>query len=253
MSDGPYDVNFCFPVRELENGKIKLTPFIPLTHADLLFQGCADHPELFQCLPFGPYDSASDLTKDLIEGRIGSNPSMILYAIIDKTRSPHPTPASPSHAPSQVGFAGVIGYLNTCPIHLKTEIGFIIVLPPFQRTHVTTNAVGLLLQYALNLPSTSDSVSFPGLGLRRVQWQANELNAKSIRVAERMGFKMEGILRWDRVLPGGKGKPTNGIEPRANDLKPGMGGRHTAILSICWDDWENGGREEVSRMMARQS
>lgn len=28
VSDGPYDVNFCFPVRELENSKIKLTPFI---------------------------------------------------------------------------------------------------------------------------------------------------------------------------------------------------------------------------------
>ena len=126
---------------------------------------------------------------------------MILYAIIDKTRSPHPTSASLSHAPSQVNFAGVLGYLNSCPIHLKTEIGFLIVLPPFQRTHVTTNAVGLLLLYALNLPSISDSVPFPGLGLRRVQWQTNELNAKSIRAAERMGLKMEGILRWDRVLP----------------------------------------------------
>ena len=25
--NGPYDVNFCFPVRELENSRVKLTPF----------------------------------------------------------------------------------------------------------------------------------------------------------------------------------------------------------------------------------
>ena len=192
----------------------------------------------------------SDLTKGLIEGRIGPDPSMILYAIIDKTRSPHPASTASSHMPSQADFAGIAGYLNTEPMHFKTEIGFIIVLPSFQRTHVTTNTVGLLMQYALELPSSS---FFPGLGLRRVQWQTNALNTKSIRAAERMGFKMEGILRWDRVLPGGKGKPHNGIELRANDPKPGAPGRDTAMLSICWEDWENGGREKVLKLMARQS
>jgi hypothetical protein len=31
----PFDVNFCFPVRELENDKIKLTPYIVCTfHLD---------------------------------------------------------------------------------------------------------------------------------------------------------------------------------------------------------------------------
>ncbi|KAL4066620.1 acyl-CoA N-acyltransferase [Scleroderma citrinum] len=252
MEDKPYDVNFCFPVRDLENGRVKLTPLVPSIHADLLFQGCADHPELFQYLPFGPYGSASDFTEGLIEGRIHPSPSMVLYAIIDKTRCPDTTLTSLPHAPSRVNFAGMIGYLNTCPINLKTEIGFIMVFPPFQRTHVATNAVGLLLQYALDPPSSSDNVRSHGLGLRRVQWQTNELNTQSIRTAERMGFKFEGILRWDRVLPSGKGKLGNGVQLRADDPKPGMVGRHTVILSICWDDWENGGREEALRIMARQ-
>ncbi|KAG6333477.1 hypothetical protein ID866_5614 [Astraeus odoratus] len=250
-----FNANFCFPVKELESDRVKLTPFIdygsanlqPSAHADLFFQGLAAHPELFQFLPFGPYGSAAELTRDLIAGRIAPDPSMVLYAIIDKARSPLHSSSLPS--PSQVDFAGTIGYLNTCPTHLKTEIGFIIVLPPFQRSHVTTNAIGLLLQYALNSPS--DSGEFPGLGLRRVQWQANELNLRSIRVAERMGFKREGTLRWDRVLPSGKGKPGNGAQIREGDPKPGTLGRHTVMLAICWDDWEEGGKGEVLRMMAR--
>ena len=31
MSPGPYDFNFCFPVRDLESDRVKLTPFIVST------------------------------------------------------------------------------------------------------------------------------------------------------------------------------------------------------------------------------
>lgn len=172
---------------------------------------------------------------------------MILYAILNKTRS-HPTVNDGTDAPpSSADFAGTIGYLHGSPTNLSIEVGFIIVLPPFQRTHVTTNAVGLLLRYALDLPTASP----PGLGLRRVQWQASERNQASIRVAERMGFKREARLRWDRVFIGGRGKVGNGEDIREGDPKPGTLGRHTVLLAICWDDWENGWREQVTRLMDR--
>jgi len=153
-----------------------------------------------------------------------------------------------------------MGFLNTSPANLSTEVGFAIILPPFQRTHVTSNAIGLLLQYALDPPSDSSdgdgSISFGreqrggrgGLGLRRVQWQANSLNTASIRAAERMGFKHEAVLRWDRVLREGreKGKVGNGREV-SDDI-----GRDTIMLSLCWDDWEGGGREKVLGVMERR-
>ena len=167
---------------------------------------------------------------------------MILYAILDKTRSP-PTNASPSSA----NFAGTIGYLHGSPTNLSIEIGFIIILPPFQRTHVTTNAVALLLRYALDLPTASTA----GLGLRRVQWQTSEQNEPSIRVVERMGFKREALLRWDRVFVGGQGKVGNGEDIREGDPQPGTLGRHTVMFAICWDDWENGCREQVTQLMNR--
>jgi RimJ/RimL family protein N-acetyltransferase len=91
------------------------------------------------------------------------------------------------------------------------------------------------------------------LGLRRIVWQANYLNQGSVRLAQRMGFLTEGILRWDRVLPLGKPADTgNGKPEREGDPRAGCMGRDTIILGLCWDDWENGGREKVESEMARR-
>jgi len=166
------------------------------------------------------------------------DPGVVLFAVIDKTK-----PASA--ADPQGALAGIMCYMNTSSVNLCTEIA-ITILPPFQRTHVTSNAVGLLLQYALEPPSRS------GLGLRRVQWQCSSMNAPSNRTAERMGFKKEGVMKWHRVYPEGKdkGKVHNGREfPRHGEQDYA---RDTVIYSQCWDDWEQGGRENVQAIMDRQ-
>ena len=122
-----------------------------------------------------------------------------------------------------------------------------IVLQEFQRTHVASNAIGLLLQYALD-PAEKD-----GLGLRRVQWECASENGPSMRVAERMGFVKEGVLRWhvvhwDGVARGKvgnrRGLPKGGGE---GDL-----GRDTVIYGLCWDYWEGGERERVQAIMDRR-
>jgi hypothetical protein len=137
-------------------------------------------------------------------------------------------------------------------------IGPVIILPSAQRSHVTTHAVGLLLQYALNLPSDP---MLPGLGLRRVEWAAESGNIRSIATAKRLGFQMEGTLRWQWILPdtvqenvGQKFErkmvdDEKGGDP-AKDVPVGKG-RHEVYLSICWDDWERGGRETLRTQMAR--
>ncbi|OJA16334.1 hypothetical protein AZE42_06577 [Rhizopogon vesiculosus] len=238
-STAAYNVNFCFPVCELESDRIKLVPFIPDLHVDLYFQGSAAHPELYDFTSFGPFSDVSDFD-ELIHNSIGSD-TAVLYAIIDKTR----TSTDSSSKLTSANFAGVIGYLNTSPVHLSTELGPVLTLPPFQRTHVTTNAIGLLLQYALDLPPH-------GLGLRRVQWQTNRLNIKSISAAQKMGFKLEAILRWDRVLPASKAIASNGGRVREGDPRPGTVGNDTAMLALCWDDWESE-RARVLQAMDRRS
>ena len=255
----PFDVNFCFPIRQLENDRIKLTPYIvrnppstssiilivsyqPSIHTPPFFALSSPHPELYTHLPFGPFSSSLAFDQYLAS-RIHPDPALVLFAIIDKTRS-----ADQLNTDKDGALAGVIGFLNSSPQNLSTEIGFVIITPPFQRTHVTSNAVGLLLLYTLNLPGDG------GLGLRRVQWQTNSANAASVGVAERMGFRKEGLLRWDRVLHSGleKGKIGNGrIMPRTDGNENDIG-RDTIMLSLCWDDWEDGGREKVKILMDRR-
>ncbi|KAK7016911.1 acyl-CoA N-acyltransferase [Favolaschia claudopus] len=228
------EVNFHFPVsiEKLQNERVKLVPFVPEKHADSFFAIAGNHPELFDYMPFGPFSSAEDFVSTFVEHRILPDPAQILFAVFDTSTA----------SPPQL--AGTIGLLDTSPVNLSTEIGFVITLPAFQRTHITTNAVGLLLHWTLDSPSAG------GLGLRRVAWKANSLNSRSIRAAERLGFRKEGVLRWDRVLSVGKTEGKS-ISVRSEDPKPKCLGRDTTLLSLCWDDWEAGGWKSVDEMMLR--
>jgi RimJ/RimL family protein N-acetyltransferase len=182
----------------------------------------------------GPFTTAADFVATLITARIQPDPGNVLFAVFDKTAADAPQ------------LAGIIGFLETSAVHLCTEIGFVITLPRFQRAHVTSNAAGLLLRFALEPPAAG------GLGLRRVAWTANIHNAGSIRVAERLGFRREGVLRWERVLPTSRTEDVgNGGGARAGDPKHGCLERDTLLLSLCWDDWEGGAGEAVNAIMQR--
>ncbi|KAJ6516902.1 acyl-CoA N-acyltransferase [Mycena vitilis] len=230
----PYDPNFCFSVPpSLQNDRVRLVPFVPSEHADAFFAVAGPHPELFTYFPWGPFTTASDFVSTLIEERIQPARGMLLFAVFDITTTGAPQ------------LAGTIGLLDTSTANLSSEIGFVLTLPQFQRTHVTTNAAGLLLHWTLDGPTEG------GLGLRRVAWKANANNARSVRAAERLGFRREALLRWDRVLPEWKKESGNGGSVRAGDSKPGCVGRDTVVLSLCWDDWESGARESVNMLMQR--
>lgn len=89
------------------------------------------------------------------------------------------------------------------------------------------------------------------LGLRRVQWIAHSENEASVNAATRMGFRVEGVLRWHRVIGdaerrgkiGGR-EVQDGGYGRVEDR-----GRDSVFLSVCWDDWVAGGRERVRELM----
>ncbi|GLB42674.1 putative acetyltransferase (GNAT) domain containing protein [Lyophyllum shimeji] len=229
-----YGANFCFPAKDLESDRVKLTPFLPSKHADAFY--AIPRPS-YDYLPFGPFDTVDEFISDFLEARIHAEQSCMLFAVYDKTKASETGKADGA-------LAGAIGFCNASASNLAAEIAFVLISPKFQRTHVTSNAIGLLLHYALDLPEAG------GLALRRVVWQASPLNEPSLKAAERMGFKREGYLRWVYVMP--EGKPIgNGRERRAGDPKPHLLGRDAIILSLCWDDWENGARRRVDAIMAR--
>ncbi|KAI0041553.1 acyl-CoA N-acyltransferase [Auriscalpium vulgare] len=217
----PYDVNFVFPIHlsTLRSARVELTPFIPALHAAPLVAQLVAAPALQRWT--GSAFSTLPEVLTYVECFKRADPNAMIFAVHDR----------PSRA-----LAGIIGLVRTSAPNLCTEIGPVIIFPAFQGTYVGANAVGLMLNYCLELPTASP----PGLGLRRVQWTTNPINTPSVRAAQRLGFKMEGTMRWAVVLPDGK----EGDQPRDGD-PAGKPGNDSVLLAICADDWETGGREEA--------
>jgi RimJ/RimL family protein N-acetyltransferase len=231
----PYDINWMLPLHEatLESDRVKLTPFIPSLHARAYAEKLKTDPDLLRGFPFDL--STIDEILNQTELLIRRSPQCILFAIIDKARGD--------------ALAGTVSLVNATPEHLRAEIAWLVVFPEFRRSYVTDNAVGLLLNYCLELPDPPPGRR-GGLGFRRVEWAGHTENQPSLRVAKRMGFKEECVSRWTWVLPEvaeGNGLPVRGGDPMS--AKPG---RHSVIFSFCADDWESGGREHVQQMIGRQ-
>ena len=230
----PYDINWAFPLYEeaLESERVKLTPFIPSLHAREYAAQVSAKPDLHRYYPFAL--SSLDEILTAVELRARREPTWLLFAIIDKARDG--------------AMAGVIGLLDTSAHNLSVEIGWVVVFPAFQRTYVTSNAVGILLRYSLELPSPDSGRG--GLGFRRVQWTAHAKNEPSHAVARRMGMKEECVVRWALVME--EGAEGHGIALRDGDPLGTRPGRHNMVFSLCADDWENGGREHVLGVMSRK-
>ena len=233
--DEPYDLNSSIPVTPLlETERVQLVPFIPAIHAEIFYGAFAkDATTISKYLP----GSWSNITESLhfVEAFIRRDPTRTLFAIIDKTK-----PSTDVRVP--VGrIAGIIGWLYGSMRNRSLEIGPVIVLPEFQRTFVSANAIGLLLRYVLDVPASG------GLGFRRVAWSAHPHNEASIAAAQKMGFVKEGVLRYWVDLPPGR-------EAYAVELEGGREGGNDGdivLLSLCWDTWVSGARDVVVERMAR--
>lgn len=231
--DEPYDLNSSIPVPPLlETERVQLVPFIPAIHAEIFNDAFAkDAAAISKYLP-GSWNNITEFLR-LVEGVIRRDPTGTLFAIIDKTKPP-----TDARVPTG-RVAGIIGWLYGSTRNRSLEMGPVIVLPEFQRTFVSANAIGLLLQYVLDAPAAG------GLGFRRVAWSSNPLNEASITAAEKMGLVKEGVLQWWWVLPPGKeGYPVDEGRGEGN-------GRGSVLLSLCWDRWVSGVRDAVVARMAR--
>jgi RimJ/RimL family protein N-acetyltransferase len=80
-------------------------------------------------------------------------------------------------------------YMDIHPIDGVIEIGGIWFAPNLQRTRAATEALFLLLAYALD-----------GLRYRRMQWRCNSLNTKSRNAARRLGFRFEGVFYNHQIV-----------------------------------------------------
>ncbi|RSH91026.1 hypothetical protein EHS25_010202 [Saitozyma podzolica] len=231
-----YDYNFVFPVKLLSSDRVELRPFVPSVHAQLLYDGIAKYPEVTRWLPMqdGSFSDVLALAETMRR-----NPATLMHAIYTDA----PGPDTPKTDPKDYVFAGVMSCINASYDDMTAEPGYIIILPPFQRTHVLTHAAGTLMHRIL------DPESLGGLGLRRCQWYTTTLNEASQRASLRLGYTYEGTQRAAKVLPLGK----EGIRPgRKGDYKQEHMTRDTWGASIIWEEWEEKVRDHVDALMARR-
>lgn len=166
------------PQRKILHGDYcTLEPLDPARHASDLFAASHGQPEqerIWDYLPAGPFPDFASFEQWIAAGASSSDP--LFYAIRDRATG---------------RTTGMASYLNIVPDNGSIEIGHIMFGSPLQKTPAATEALFLLMDYALT-----------ELGYRRLEWKCNALNAPSRKAANRLGFRYEGTFYQHRIVKG---------------------------------------------------
>lgn len=120
----------------------------------------------------------SDMARE-IERRLGlhADGRMLPFTVIDRARN---TPV------------GMTTYMNIDAVHDRVEIGSTWLSASAQRTAINTECKRMLLAHA-----------FETLGCIAVEFRTHALNTASRRAIERLGAKLDGMLRHHQRMPNG--------------------------------------------------
>jgi RimJ/RimL family protein N-acetyltransferase len=166
------------PARTVLSGaQVRLEPIDPARHTAPLYQaGHGGEAALhsWEFLPWGPFVSQAAMHSQLAD--FAAALDRVFYAICD---------------PVSGQAMGKATFLDIQPKAGVIEIGGIWFAPDFARTRAATEALFLMLAYAMD-----------DLGYRRMQWRCNALNMKSRAAARRLGFRFEGIWFNHMVVKG---------------------------------------------------
>ena len=169
------------PARSVLAGRyVQLEPLDPERHGEALFQagqglaGAADAEpaSLWRYLPYGPFESTASMRAWLDRSAPSKDPQF--FAVC--------TPEGQAQ--------GMASYLNIHPQAGSIELGHIWFGFALQRSRAATEAIYLLMRYALQQ------------GFRRVEWKCDAANMPSRRAARRFGFQHEGIFYRATVVKG---------------------------------------------------
>ncbi|KAI0697922.1 acyl-CoA N-acyltransferase [Cytidiella melzeri] len=223
------DIHFCFPIRPLTSNKVTLVPFNPDLHSQTFFEifsRCLADEYRHSTIPV-PFGTVTELTS-WYEREIWSHADRVLFAVFNN----HEGEDSATHRQAAAGFIGLTNAVVD-DVERSAEVAYLVTHPLFQRTHVTSHAVGLLLMWC-----------FDEMRFDKVDWYADEQNERACQAAERMGFKKEA----------GKSSMTSflGIDVRDFALQVGRqekGGKKRIVhLVMARDEWQDGRRILSERM-----
>jgi len=161
---------------------LRLDPLDPAQHAAQLYaasHGSAEALRIFDFLPYGPFPDEAGFAAWL------RGQSATFERVWHVFR------------PNATGTAdGMATFMDMHPLDGVIEIGGIWFAPHLQRTRAATEALFLMLAYAMD-----------ELGYRRMQWRCNSLNGKSRSAARRLGFRFEGIF-YNHMIVKGRNRDT---------------------------------------------
>jgi RimJ/RimL family protein N-acetyltransferase len=147
----------------------------PKHHRDLYGSFAASDPdgELWTYMGYGPFEDLDQFRSWLEQREASVDP--LFYAFIPKAWQA----------------AGMGSFMRHDAANGVIEIGHIWMSPRLQRTREATEAIYLMMRHA-----------FEDLGVRRLEWKCDALNAASRRAASRLGFTFEGIFRQHYIVKG---------------------------------------------------
>ena len=161
-------------LRPLPGRWARLDPLNTEHHGPSLYKHSAGHDDIWTYLFSGPFaDQATFI--EWLKARQAEK-DIWFYAYVKR----------------ETGEAlGMGAFMRADAANGVIEIGNIWLSPIMQRTRESTEAICLMMRHA-----------FDDLGMRRVEWKCNDLNAPSRRAADRFGFHFEGIFRQHMIVKG---------------------------------------------------
>src|SRR2546428_8998680 len=134
--------------RGLEGELVRLEPVDVARHAGQLFAAQSNAPELWEYLPYGPFESETAFRVWLTERAATSDP--LFYAIVERTSG---------------RALGMASFLRVEPGHGVIEVGHIWYSPALQRTRLATEPMHVVARHV-----------FDDLGYRPDEGRCNALN-----------------------------------------------------------------------------
>ena len=167
---------------DLIGTSVRLEPIDAAKHGSELHRAGHDSEEglrIWDYLPYGPWPSEEAYTAVLRQQSASFDP--IFYAV---------------RSVQSDRICGQTSFMDMDAGNGVIEIGNIWFGPELQRSRGSTEALFLMLRYAMD-----------ELGYRRMQWRCNSLNARSRYAAARLGFRFEGIF-YNHLIFKGKNRDT---------------------------------------------
>jgi RimJ/RimL family protein N-acetyltransferase len=161
--------------RPLPGRWMRLDPVQVERHSQSLFAAINGKDEgLWTYMAYGPFAGAEAFAAWVKEKQAARDPWF--YAFVNRS----------------TGEAmGMGSFMRADLANGAIEIGNIWLSPALQRTREGTEAIFLMMRHC-----------FDDLGVRRLEWKCDALNAPSRRSAQRYGFTFEGIFRQHYIIKG---------------------------------------------------